>query len=106
VASKNYWPLPWYYRGVLEKKLAYYGQKVDEKTLYDNNYDLIIAYDAESYGSLDGYTKRTIKLDYWFSLYDNEDRLPEWYFKRDGKMGSMNLDLFTRVRPTGSSSGI
>jgi uncharacterized protein (TIGR03663 family) len=106
VASKNYWPLPWYYRGVLAKKLSYYGQKVDEKTLYDNNYDLVIAYDAESYGSLDGYTKRTIRLDYWFSLYDNEDRLPEWYFKRDGKMGSMNLDLFTRVRPTASSSGI
>jgi hypothetical protein len=90
----------------MAKKLSYYGQKVDEKTLYDNNYDLVIAYDAESYGSLDGYTKRTIRLDYWFSLYDNEDRLPEWYFKRDGKMGSMNLDLFTRVRPTASSSGI
>jgi uncharacterized protein (TIGR03663 family) len=106
VASKNYWPLPWYYRGVLAKKLSYYGQKVDEKTLYDNNYDLVIAYDAESYQSLEGYEKRTIKLDYWFSLYDNENRLFEWYFKRDGKMGSMNLDLFTRVRPTGSSSGI
>ncbi|MDD1664635.1 MAG: TIGR03663 family protein [Methanomicrobiales archaeon] len=106
VASKNYWPLPWYYRGVMAKKLSYYGQKVDEKTLYDNNYDLVIAYDADSYPSLEGYSKRTIRLDYWFSLYDNENRLLEWYFRRDGKLGSMNLDLFTRVRPSASSSGI
>ncbi|MGA2935060.1 MAG: flippase activity-associated protein Agl23 [Methanomicrobiales archaeon] len=106
VASENYWPLPWYYRGDLAKKLAYYGKKVDEDTIYSNNYDLVIAYDQSSYTSLDGYTKRTIKLDYWFSLYDNQDRLLEWYFKRDGKMGSMNLDIFTRVRPNASSSGI
>ena len=106
VASKNYWPLPWYYRGVMAKKLSYYGQKVSEGTLYDNNYDLVIAYDADTYPLLDGYTKRTIRLDYWFSMYDNENRLLEWYVKRDGKLGSMNLDLFTRVRPTASSSGI
>ena len=107
VASKNYWPLPWYYRGVMAKKLSYYGKKVRRRTpSTDNNYDLVIAYDAASYPSLDGYTKRTIKLDYWFSLYDNQDRLLEWYFKRDGKMGSMNLDVFTRVRPNASSSGI
>ena len=106
VSSKNYWPLPWYYRGVMAKKLSYYGQKVSEGTLSDTKIDLVIAYDAESYPSLDGYTKRTIKLNYWFSFYDNENRLLEWYLKRDGKMGSMNLDIFTRVRPTGSSSGI
>ncbi len=64
-----------------------------------------IAYDAESYPSLEGYEKRTIRLNYWFSYYDNENRLPEWYFKRDGKVGSMNLDLFTPVRPSASSSG-
>ncbi len=97
VASENYWPLPWYYRGVLEKKLAYYGKKVDEATIYSNNFDLVIAYDQSSYASLEGYTKRTIRLDYWFSLYDNQDRLLDWYFKRDGKVGSMNLDVFTRV---------
>jgi uncharacterized protein (TIGR03663 family) len=104
VASKNYWPLPWYYRGVMAKKLSYYGNKISEQGLYNNDYDLIIAYDADSYSSLRGYEKRTIKLDYWFSYYDNKDRLPEWYFKRDGKMGSMNLDLFTRVRTNASSA--
>jgi uncharacterized protein (TIGR03663 family) len=106
VASENYWPLPWYYRGVRAQKLSYYGKKVDEKTLYDNNFDLVIAYDQSSYPFLDGYDKQTIKLNYWFSYYDNQDRLPEWYLKRDGKVGSMNLDVFTRVHPSGSSSGI
>jgi len=78
---------------------------VDESTIYDNNYDLVIAYDQSSYDSLVGYTKRTIRLNYWFSYYDNQDRLLEWYFERNGKVGSMNLDVFTRVRPTSSSSG-
>ncbi|HMA05754.1 MAG TPA: flippase activity-associated protein Agl23 [Methanomicrobiales archaeon] len=96
VASENYWPLPWYYRGVIAKKLAYYGKRVDEATIYDNNYDLVIAYDQSSYSFLDGYEKRTIRLNYWFSSYDNQDRLLAWYFLRDGKMGSMNLDIFTR----------
>ena len=106
VASENYWPLPWYYRGVLGNKLAYYGKKVDEDTIYSNNFDLVITYDADTYPYLNGYTERTIKLNYWFSYYDNQDRLLERYFERNGKMGSMNLDIFTRVRPNGSSSGI
>jgi uncharacterized protein (TIGR03663 family) len=105
VASENYWPLPWYYRGELAKKLSYYGKKVDDTTIGSNDFDLVIAYDQSSYPSLPGYTKRTIRLNYWFSLYDNEDRLLEWYFKRDGKVGSMNLDIFTRVRPSASSAG-
>ena len=106
VASENYWPLPWYYRGAAGNKLAYYGKKVDEDTIYSNNYDLVITYDQDTYPSLNGYTERTIKLNYWFSYYDNQDRLLEWYFERNGKMGSMNLDIFTRVRPNASSSGI
>jgi len=105
VASENYWPLPWYYRGALSQKLSYYGKKVDESTISDNNFDLVIAYDQSSYPFLIGYDKRTIRLNYWFSYYDNQDRLLEWYFLRDGKMGSMNLDIFTRVRPSASSSG-
>ncbi len=96
VASENYWPLPWYFRGPAGDKLAYYGKRVDEGTIYDGNFDLVIAYDQASYVSLDGYEKTTIKLNYWFSYYDNQDRLLEWYFERNGAMGSMNLDVFTR----------
>jgi hypothetical protein len=28
--------------------------------------------------------------------YDNEDRLPEYYLRRDGKLGSINLDIFKK----------
>jgi hypothetical protein len=38
----------------------------------------------------------TYKLSYWFSIYDNEHRIPEYYFKRDGKLGSINIDVFTQ----------
>ena len=96
LASKNYWPLPWYYRGDRWNKITFYGDIVDEQTLLENNPDMIILWDGASYPSLPGYNKTTYKLDYWFSIYDNENRLPEYYFYRDGKMGSINLDVFTR----------
>jgi uncharacterized protein (TIGR03663 family) len=96
LASKNYWPLPWYYRGDRWNKITFYGDIVDEQTLLENHPDMIILWDAASYPSLPGYNKMTYKLDYWFSIYDNENRLPEYYFYRDGKMGSINLDVFTR----------
>ncbi|MGD1004720.1 MAG: flippase activity-associated protein Agl23 [Methanoregulaceae archaeon] len=96
LASKNYWPLPWYYRGDRWNKITFYADKQDEKTLTDTHPDVIILYDADSYDSLDGYTKNTYKLDYWFSFYDNQNRLLDYYIHRDGKMGSMNLDVFTK----------
>jgi hypothetical protein len=99
IASKNYWPLPWYFRGDASKNLSYFARKMDEDVLLRNNdYDMVIAYDVESYTSLPGFEKRTYRLNYWFSWYDNEHRLLEYYFLRDGKIGSMNLDIFTRVK--------
>jgi len=95
VASKNYWPLPWYYRGDRWNKIKFYGDIVDEQTLTQDNPGVIILYDAASYPSIEGYDKKTFKLDYWFSFYDNEDRLIDYYIHRDGKMGSMNIDVFT-----------
>jgi uncharacterized protein (TIGR03663 family) len=95
VASKNYWPLPWYYRGDRWNKIKFYGDIVDIQTLTQDNPGVIILYDAASYPSIEGYDKRTFKLDYWFSYYDNEDRLIDYYIHRDGKMGSMNIDVFT-----------
>ena len=34
VASKDYWPLPWYYRGDRWNKMRFYGQIVDTGTIY------------------------------------------------------------------------
>jgi hypothetical protein len=98
LASKNYWPLPWYYRGARWEKIIFFGDKMAESKLTESKPDTIILHDAASYDSLDGYDKKTYKLSYWFSFYDNEDRLPDYYFRRDGKMGSINIDVFTRKK--------
>lgn len=95
VASKDYWPLPWYYRGERWNRVKFYGDKRDENTLTENKPEVIILHDTESYPSIEGYDKKTYKLSYWFSLYDNEKRLNDYYLHRDGKMGSINIDVFT-----------
>jgi len=95
VASKNYWPLPWYYRGERWNKIKFYGDVTDEVTLTKDNPGVIILHDAASYPSIQGYDKKTYKLAYWFSWYDNENRLIDYYLHRDGKTGSINIDVFT-----------
>jgi len=95
IASKDYWPLPWYYRGDRWNKIEFYGSLMSTDTLTQKSPGVIILHDTESYPSIPGYQKRTYKLSYWFSFYDNEKRLPEYYLRRDGKMGSINIDVFT-----------
>ncbi|MDD1702961.1 MAG: TIGR03663 family protein [Methanoregula sp.] len=103
LASKDYWPLPWYYRGDRwDKKITFYGDLREESTLTKDHPGAIILHDTESYPSISGYTKHTYKLDYWFSFYDNDDRLFDYYMHRDGQMGSINFDVFT---PTTEASG-
>jgi uncharacterized protein (TIGR03663 family) len=97
VASDTYWPLPWYYRGDLSSKLSYYSKKVDEQTIYERDFDLVITHDTDTYPALKGYEKKTYKLNYWFSYYENQNRLLEYYLFRDGPVGSMNIDVFSKV---------
>jgi len=96
VASKNYWPLPWYYRGDKWDKIKFYGDITDEETLIRDDPGVIILHDDASYPFISGYGKKTYKLSYWFSFFDNENRLIEYYLHRDGRMGSINIDVFTR----------
>jgi uncharacterized protein (TIGR03663 family) len=96
VASDRYWPLPWYYRGEKAKNLSYYGRKIDESNFKNGKFDVVITSDEDSYVSLPGFTKKTYNLNYWFSWYDNKDRLLQYYFLRDGKMGNMRIDVFTK----------
>lgn len=63
-------------------------------TISSVNPDLVITHDMSSYPSLRGMTRRPT-ASYWFSIYDNEHRIPEYYLKRDGKLGSINIDVFT-----------
>ena len=95
IASEDYWPLPWYFRGDLWNKITLYSTVPDVKTLTEKHPGVIIMHDTESLPSIAGYDKKTYKLDYWFSYYDNSDRLADYYLHRDGKMGSINIDVFT-----------
>lgn len=98
IASKDYWPLPWYYRGNRWNKISFYGNMTEIDTLTQNHPGVIILHDTESYPTIDGYNKTTYKLSYWFSVYDNQNRLIDYYLHRDGKMGSINIDVFTPNR--------
>jgi len=99
IASQNYWPLPWYYRGDRWDKIQFYGNKIDENAVISSDADVVLTDSGQSYDALPGYEKRTVKLNYWFSWYDNQNRVVEYYFNRDGKLGSMNLDVFTKIAP-------
>ena len=99
VASQNYWPLPWYYRGDRWNKIQFFGNRIDENAVISSDADVVITDSGQSYTSLPGYEKRTVKLNFWFSWYDNQNRIAEYYFNRDGKLGSMNIDVFTKIRP-------
>jgi len=99
LATNQAWPFMWYYRGDAWDKFTYYGGLKDSSTLLSGDYDIIITHDDESYDSLDGYTKETIRLNYWI---DNSGtgQDPGWFvyfFTRAGKIGSYNLDVFTRT---------
>ena len=98
IASKDYWPLPWYFRGSKWDRVQFYGSVADVDTLTEKNPGVIILHDTESYPSITGYQKKTYRLSYWFSFYDNENRLPEYYLRRDGKTGSINIDVFTPLQ--------
>ncbi|WP_319580029.1 flippase activity-associated protein Agl23 [uncultured Methanospirillum sp.] len=102
VATESYWPLPWYYRGDKWDKISFYGHKVEPSVFESKHPDLVITHDTESYPDLPGYEKKQYKLSYWFSWYDNKDRVPMYYLFRDGKTGSINLDVFVKEK-SGSS---
>ncbi|PWR70755.1 flippase activity-associated protein Agl23 [Methanospirillum stamsii] len=98
VTSDSYWPLPWYYRGTKWNKIQFYGKKVDPVIWAGKDPDVIIAHDIDSYSSLAGFEKREYHLSYWFSWYDNQNRPLQWFFLRDGEMGTVNLDVFVREK--------
>ncbi len=102
LATDQAWPFMWYYRGDAWDKFTYYGGLKDSSTLLSGDYDIIITHDDESYDSLDGYAKETIRLNYWIDCPGTGED-PGWiayYFTRAGKIGSYNFDVFTRTTQT------
>ena len=99
LATDQAWPFMWYYRGDAWDRFTYYGALVSEATIQSGDYDVVITHDAESFDSLDGYAKETIRLNYWINWEDTATN-PGWipyYFTRAGQIGSYNIDVFTKT---------
>ena len=96
VASQNL-AAPWYYRGDRWNKIQFYGNRIDEHGLA-SDVRTSSSPIRESYPSLPGYEKRTV-AELLVQAGDNQNRVVDYYFNRDGKLGSMNLDVFTKIRP-------
>ena len=98
ITSEGVWPLPWYYRGDRSQKLAYLSSAADNpEMLADGRYDVVVSHNPDGFSDLPGYVKMDgIRQSYWFSIYDNRHRLPAYYIFRDGKMGSVNWNIFVR----------
>ncbi len=96
VTSEGVWPLPWYYRGDRSEKLTYLSSMADNPDYFaDGTYDVIVSHNPDGFSDVPGYLRTdVIRQSYWFSIYDNRDRLPAYYFFRDGKLGSVNWNIF------------
>ncbi|MDR0981161.1 MAG: TIGR03663 family protein [Methanocalculaceae archaeon] len=99
ISSDQGWPFTWYYRGDGWDKISYYGRKISEDSVLAGDFDIIMTHDGDSYESLPGYEKKTIRLSYWLdgAATENDPGLLWYYVTRDGKIGSINTDVFTRV---------
>lgn len=102
VTSEGVWPLPWYYRGEGSEKLTYISSAADNPGYFaDGRYDVVVSHNPDGFSDLPGYVRTdVIRQSYWFSIHDNRDRLPAYYISRDGKMGSVNWNIFVRPEMT------
>lgn len=99
ISSDQGWPYTWYYRGDAWKKISYYGRKISEESVLAGDFDIIMTHDGDSYESLPGYEKKTIRLSYWIdAAATGSDPGWLWYYvTRDGRFGSINTDVFTKI---------
>ncbi|WAI00583.1 flippase activity-associated protein Agl23 [Methanogenium organophilum] len=103
VTTESVWPLPWYYRGDGSEKITYLSTAADNPEYFrDSEYDVIVSHNPDGFSAVPGYVKTdVIRQSYWFSIYDNGDRLAEYYFLRNGKLGSVNWNIFVLPETTG-----
>jgi len=105
VTTEGVWPLPWYYRGDRSEKLTYLSSMADNPEYFaDGGYDVIVSHNPDGFSDVQGYVRTdVIRQSYWFSIHDNRDRLAAYYLFRDGKVGSVNWNIFV---PPGTALGI
>lgn len=102
IVSQNGWPFMWYFRGDAWNRMTYYGTSTPESVIINGDYDIIITHDEESYDSLPGYEKETIRLQYWIDHWSitTVGGWVKYYFNRffdHWPIGSYNLDVFTKT---------
>lgn len=117
------WPFVWYYRNDWPDKISYFNGYQDHSDyVLNGDFDLIILHDAESPAAISGYDKNTYKKHYWFSVYDlvktpwsglnpgdsgyfgvvgnDLKNIGLYYFTRDAKVGSLNMDVYRKNTPS------
>ena len=95
IVTDTYWPLPWYLRGT-NATVKYYNKDADLNYLLDQDAGVLLYHDLESPDTIDGYTRHEMKQAYWFSVYEQMNRLVPYYFFRDGPVGSLNWAVFVK----------
>jgi len=96
IVTVEYWPFPWYYRDTKNNNIRFYGSWLSPEEIYERDFDLVIAHNSETYVALDGFTKESYQRSYWFSWYDQKERLIEWFFLRNGQVGYDWFDVFSK----------
>ncbi len=104
ITGEHYWPMPWYYRGAASEKISYLGSVSDPDYFADGEYGVVISDSPAGFDEVPGYDHQLLHHSYWFSIYDNGDRLAEYYFKRDGDVGSVRLNVFVLPETASRSS--
>jgi len=96
IVTVQYWPFPWYYRDTGNNNISFYGSWLSPEEIYERGFDLVIAYNSESYLELDGFTKESYQRSYWFNWDEQKERLVEWFFLRNGEVGYDWYDVFRK----------
>jgi uncharacterized protein (TIGR03663 family) len=94
ITGDHYWPMPWYYRGEGAEKISYLSSVTNPDYFTDGEYGVVISDYPAGFDEVPGYEHQMLHHSYWFSIYDNEDRLAEYYLRRDGDVGSVKLNVF------------
>uniref|UniRef100_UPI0038CD93BA flippase activity-associated protein Agl23 n=1 Tax=Methanochimaera problematica TaxID=2609417 RepID=UPI0038CD93BA len=117
ISNEVRWPFVWYYINDYPDKVSYYPEGYDAAR-GPEDYDVIILYDVEKVDKIPGFEKYSFKKSYWISVYDliktpwqkgnmldsgyrqlifsDIKSLIGYYFTRDAKTGSINLDVFVK----------
>jgi len=104
ITGTHYWPMPWYYRGQGSQKISYLGSVTDPEYFAGGEYGVVISDYPAGFDAVPGYEHVLVNHSYWYSSYENRDRLAEYYFRRDGTIGSVKWNIFVLPETASASA--